>query len=56
MEGRWNGETTVMTPGLLPEVRVVSTELKFDAKAGRWNERQSLTDSSGLTSTQVRIC
>ena len=54
LEGRWNGEATVIAPGHLPEVRVVSTELTFDAKEGRWHERQSLTDSTGLTSTQVR--
>jgi len=53
MEGRWNGETTVICPGQEPDVRVVSTELVFMAKEGRWRERQSLTDSSGLTSTQL---
>jgi hypothetical protein len=53
MEGRWNGEATVYTPGKAPEVRVVAVELVFDDAAGRWNERQSLTTSTGLTSTQV---
>ena len=53
MEGRWNGEATVYVPGAVPEVRVVSVELKFDDIAAQWVERQSITASSGLTSTQV---
>ena len=53
MEGRWNGEATVYTPGSAPEVRVVAVELTFDDANGNWVERQSLTSTSGLTSTQV---
>ncbi len=53
LEGRWNGEATVIAPGHLPEVRVVSAELTYDGKDGKWKERQSLTDAVGLTSTQV---
>lgn len=53
MEGRWNGEATVYTPGAVPEVRVVAVELKFDDAHGCWTERQSLTTNTGLTNTQV---
>ena len=53
MEGRWNGEATVYTPGVTPEARVVAVELTFDDANGNWVERQSLTATTGLTSTQV---
>ena len=55
MEGRWNGEATVYTPGVTPEARVVAVELTFDDANGNWVERQSLTATTGLTSTQVSL-
>lgn len=53
LEGRWNGEATVYTPGAAPEVRVVAVELTFDDANGNWVERQSLTATTGLTNTQI---
>jgi hypothetical protein len=49
----WDVQATVYTPGSAPEIRVVAVDLKFDDSRGCWIERQSLTNSTGLSNTQV---
>lgn len=51
MEGRWNGEAVVYD-GSKQDHRIVSVELKFSEEDSVWEERQTLTDSSGLSTTQ----
>lgn len=53
MEGRWNGEATVLGASSGSEHRVVSVDLRFDDDERRWVERQTLTSSSGLATTQI---
>lgn len=52
MEGRWNGEMSIIDAGFYstpPEVNVWTLSLEFDAKLNCWHERQSITNSRGLT-------
>ena len=57
MEGRWNGEMTIIDAGLhssQPEVNVWTLSLEFDPKINCWHERQSITNSRGHTTATVR--
>lgn len=55
MEGRWNGEMTVLPASQQDGTQVCASEILFREEERVWSQRQTVTTINGITTTHVSL-